>query len=155
MRGKWERYLTRSASEKPASLRRQISDILMANGLGYIPPANKEAIYNTLYYETTKDDSNPGSLVDDVLRVAANVAEQFKRREVQKNNVDQDAASKWAEIPLAVCTAEDLLKNDSLEGIKEEVHQARKQLSAAGMSRDDLGEAGAMFELGNLGILAE
>lgn len=149
-------------------LRRHVARAFRGSSKGSSPLLeDKEAIFQYLkqtYASSTQtlpslSDVRSMAALSDVLKIKSDLEKTYEYElKSAAKRVKRAFASdgrNWTEIPLSHVPSETWREHPEDAGIFEELQQAREQLRAVRLKAIDLGEAGSLFNLRNLGLLLE
>lgn len=157
----WSSYSLRSATAKLLTEARlaQLSPVDMEALFQYLKQASKADGFALPVATEIRDLLSSQTLEGQRERLrAAFVSESDPATQEQKvvSQRKVKCAMDWQEIPLSrIRDGSNMSKQTHLDGVYEEIHQARHQLKAVAIDAEKLGSAAQLFNLRKLGIMME
>lgn len=156
-----------ASASHPVQLRQAIMKALVRSGQPDIDVAEKEAIYQHL--KQASHGLKPVTLADSGLtaimtspdvaaarkKLEESIAEEQSLQERRINEIRIRGGLRWTDIPIAHVSTQSKANHPELDGIHEEVLQARRQLRAVRLVSEDLGRETGLFDLRNIATLLD
>lgn len=146
---------------KNSQLRKHVAEAFHADS--NVPSLEeKEAIFQYLRNLPDLDSQLRPSLqsiramriLPEVAAVKSRLCEAIAQEDVSRRST-KETSCPWSDIPLSYAPASQRRGKPENKGIHEEIYQGRRQMKAAGAQLGDLGPAGELFNLRNIGLLLE